>query len=139
MNQVKKKAGFGTALLSTAALMVAMMGGNALASVAAHENIILRGPDGAAITVLDGTTESALLDSTTANAFSMKATCGECHNGTNGLLSYDEIERHSYHAQLAANDQYGWNPWNPDGNKWESGPSPKGKNWVQGQGHTGAW
>ena len=121
-------------VLPTAA-MVLLMGGTAQAFYsppAEHENIILKDADGVNITSMDSGD----------NAFSMKETCGTCHGDKATypqLLSYDEIERHSYHAQLAANDHYGYNPMNPDGDKWESGPSPKGKAWVQGQGHLGAW
>lgn len=82
-------------------------------------------------------------------AFSMKNTCGGttgCHDGNTmastgrKLLSYDQVERHSYHAQLAANEQRGWNNWNPDStDPLRNGVQPIGKNWVQGPGHVGAW
>lgn len=124
------------ALLGSAILLMALASTSAFAYVQAHENIVLKGPDGNPITTASGDN----------NAFSMKQTCfgtSGCHGdaeATNVLAyDYNDIERHSYHAQLAANDQYGWNASNPDGDKWEKGPGPKGKNWVQGQGHAGAW
>lgn len=109
------------------------------AAAGVHDNIVLKNHAGELVTDLTGTTQLN-------NAFSVKTTCfgaAGCHgdaSATNNLkFTYDNIEKHSYHAQLAANAQMGWNPMNPDGNAWESGPSPKGKNWVQGQGHMGAW
>ena len=62
-------------------------------------------------------------------AYSAKQTCGGCHD-------YDTIERHSYHAQLGANEHKGWNAWS-FGN-WPSGAA-KGKRWVQSTGHVGKW
>ena len=62
-------------------------------------------------------------------AYSAKRTCGGCHD-------YDGIERHSYHAQLGANQLFGWDPWK-NGN-WNSGAA-KGKPWVQSPGHVGKW
>ena len=122
-------------LISGAVLLIA---GTALASNPAHDNILLRdaGPAGGAL-IAPGSTR----------AFSMKNTCGACHNGSTiapatgkALLSYDQIERHSYHAQLAANEQRGWNNWNPDSSDpVVNGAGPQGKNWVQGPGHVGAW
>ncbi len=128
IRSLKKGALFGAGLL--------LLAGPAFAATPAHDNIVLKNWAGVTITDLVGTTD---------NAFSFKNTCfgtAGCHGtGTTGTLqfTYDQIEKHSYHTQLAANDQYGFNPMNPDGNNWESGPSPKGKNWVQGQGHMGAW
>ncbi len=95
-----------------------------------HANIVLRGPDGTPLT--DGST----------TAFSMKETCGACHGSGTGIMaySYDDIEKHSFHAQLAANQIKGWNPWNPDSpDKFKKGPAAKGKNWVQSPGHVGKW
>ncbi|NDY41420.1 cytochrome C [Dissulfurirhabdus thermomarina] len=104
--------------------------GAAMAAVPEHAHIVLRDHLGNPIS------PSAATD----NAFSVKGTCGCCHDGTNGLLSYDELERHSYHAQLAANEIRGWNAWNPDSpDKFRSGPAAKGKNWVQSPGHVGKW
>lgn len=108
------------ALLSTTALMLGLVFGT-VAIAYDHSAVPLRDSAGNLIDV-----------TATDNAFSSKGTCGACHN-------YDNIEQHSYHAQLAANEHYGFNPMNPDGDKWESGPGPKGKAWVQGQGHVGAW
>lgn len=62
-------------------------------------------------------------------AYSAKETCGACHD-------YNAIERHSFHAQLAANEHAGFNP-------WAMGNMPsiaaKGKPWVQATGHLGKW
>ena len=62
-------------------------------------------------------------------AYSAKETCGTCHD-------YDAIERHSYHAQLGANQHMGWNPFKY-GN-WNS-IADKKKPWVQSPGHVGKW
>jgi hypothetical protein len=118
----------GAVLLSTMSLVLGLLVGNAFADLSVHGNIILRGPDGAPITSADGVVDGV----TVANAYSAKATCGACHD-------YDAIEQHSYHTQLASNEHYGWDPMNPDGDDWEKGAGPKGKAWVQGQGHVGAW
>ncbi|PLX84872.1 MAG: cytochrome C [Desulfuromonas sp.] len=86
-----------------------------------------------AVTLKDASGAEISLDADdVGNAYSVQATCGGCHD-------YDAYEQHSYHSQLAANEHYGFNPMNPDGDVWESGPGPKGKAWVQGQGHVGAW
>ncbi len=132
-----KRLSLGAAVVASASLLLLLSAGTALAVPAAHSNIVLKGPDGLNITDL----------AAGANAFSMRMTCGTatCHDGAtlgsdgNPMLSYDELERHNAHAQLAANDHEGWNPANPDGTSWQSGPSPMGKNWVSGQGHIGAW
>lgn len=105
--------------------MVSLLVGVAFGSVAIayeHNAVPLKDASGQYISEL----------SATGNAFSIVETCGGCHE-------YDMIEQHSYHSQVAANEHYGWNPMNPDGDTWESGPGPKGKAWVQGQGHLGAW
>ena len=62
-------------------------------------------------------------------AYSAKETCGGCHD-------YNAMERHSYHAQLGANQYLGWNAW-AMGN-WNS-IATKGKPWVQSPGHVGKW
>lgn len=62
-------------------------------------------------------------------AYSARQTCGTCHD-------YDAIERHSYHAQLGANEHKGWNPW-AYGNM--NSVAAKGKPWVQSPGHVGKW
>ncbi|PKN12082.1 MAG: cytochrome C [Deltaproteobacteria bacterium HGW-Deltaproteobacteria-4] len=131
IRSLKKGALFGAGLL--------LLAGPALAATPAHDNIVLKNWNNEVITDLAGTTD---------NAFSFKNSCfgtAGCHGDAAApadskmKFTYNDIEKHSYHTQLAANDQYGFNPMNPDGNAWESGPSPKGKNWVQGQGHMGAW
>ena len=48
-----------------------------------------------------------------APAFSVKETCGACHGDKvtyPQLLSYDEIEKHSFHAQLGANNMKEFDP-----------------------------
>lgn len=62
-------------------------------------------------------------------AYSAKVTCGTCHE-------YNKIERHSFHAQLGANEHKGWNPWK-FGNM--NSIASKGKPWVQSTGHVGKW
>lgn len=108
-----------------------------------HDQIVLRAADGGRIAS----------GNDLRNAFSAKETCGYCHNGgttpdgfdSNGqpLLSYDDIERHSYHAQLGANELVGWNTYNPAATGpfagFRKGGTPKGKSWVQGLGHFGKW
>jgi len=105
--------------------MVALLVGVSFGSVAIaydHDAVPLKDAAGNNITDLNAV----------GNAYSIVETCGGCHD-------YAAYEQHSYHSQVAANEHYGWNPMNPDGDKWESGPGPKGKAWVQGQGHLGAW
>ena len=79
------------------------------------------------IPLLDATGGAIAAGSSTA--YSAKETCGACHD-------YDAIERHSFHAQLGANEHAGFNPWSM-GNM----PSiaAKGKPWVMGTGHIGKW
>ncbi|PLX86524.1 MAG: cytochrome C [Desulfuromonas sp.] len=131
----KDKALTGAALLASAALLLILSAGAAMSAPAEHDDIVLRDRAGTPITDLTGAAP---------NAFSMRMTCGttDCHDGSGEgamAVSFDEIERHSYHAQVAANAHEGWASYNPDGTTWESGPAAKGKNWVQGQGHMGAW
>jgi hypothetical protein len=129
-----------------------MMAGNALAAtdkVFVHgfdaegspdplTRIILRDANGTAISSA-GTGPKA--------AFSVKETCGACHDGStlrpsNGepLLSYDQIEQGSYHAQMGANNLYGWKTASPgDKDAFRAGKAPAGKAWVQSKGHFGKW
>jgi len=66
-------------------------------------------------------------------AYSAKETCGFCH-------VYDNIEKHSYHAQIGANELVGFNAFNPDSaNPYIKGVATKGKSWVQSPGHVGKW
>ena len=66
-------------------------------------------------------------------AYSVTETCGGCHH-------YDEIEPHSYHAQIGANQWMGWNNFNPNsGSSFKRGVAAKGKSWVQSPGHLGKW
>ena len=136
-----KRTAFGTMFLTSTVLLF-MLAGTCMAltdPVYVHDQIILRGADGAAIPYGTGLQP----------AFSVKTTCGACHNGTKldgdgqPLLSYDDIERHQYHAQLGANELIGWNAWNTsatgDFAGFRKGGTPKGKSWVQGLGHFGKW
>ena len=107
--------------LSMATLLVGFVFGSVAFAAYDHSAVPLLKADG---TSVDLTSDD--------NAYSSKKTCGACHD-------YDSIEQHSYHTQLASNEHYGWNPMNPDGDKWEAGAGPAGKAWVQGQGHVGAW
>jgi mono/diheme cytochrome c family protein len=64
-----------------------------------------------------------------APVFSYKTTCGACHGDAAypALLGYDEIEKHSFHAQLGANQMAEFDPANA-------------KPWaVQSPGHFGKW
>jgi hypothetical protein len=86
-----------------------------------HDNIVLKDHNGAPLAV----------GSTTA--YSVKQTCGACHN-------YASIEQHATHAQMAANAIGGFNPYNPDSKMGEkANVNSKGKNWVQSTGHVGKW
>lgn len=105
-------------LVSALAAGALLLGSQAFA---AHPiNIVLRDASGTPI-------PSSGLGSDAA--YSAKTTCGACHD-------YDAIERHSYHAQLGANQHLGWNAW-AMGN-WNS-VATKGKPWVQSPGHLGKW
>ncbi|MBC8318354.1 MAG: cytochrome C [Desulfobulbaceae bacterium] len=106
------KKGIVVSALTTAALLIGTQ------AFAAHTD---------AITLRDANGTPIATGSSTA--YSAKMTCGECHD-------YDAIERHSFHAQLAANEHAGFNP-------WVTGNMPsiaaKGKPWVQATGHLGKW
>lgn len=92
---------------------------------AAHVPVALLNADGQAI--------DAPVPGIPAPAFSMKRTCGDCHD-------YDKIEGHSFHAQTGANEIFGWDAWNPDSpNPLKSGVLLEGKPWVQTPGHVGSW
>lgn len=95
--------------------------GTMYAGPAEHSNIVLKDHTGANLPV--GSTA----------AYSVKTTCGACHN-------YATIEQHATHAQLAANAIGGFNPYNPDSKMPEkANVNSKGKNWVQSTGHVGKW
>lgn len=131
---LKGKEGPGKALLLQAALLVGLSAGAALGYTPEHDDIILRDHTGTAINP----------KAATKNAYSSKGTCGYCHGNKEkypSLHSYDEIEKHSYHAQLGANEIRGFNPWNPDdsADPFRTGAGPIGKNWVQSPGHVGSW
>ena len=104
------------------AVMIMLFGLVGIA-LAAHPDIHLKDVDGNWISSAGGLQP----------AFSFKQTCSGCHN-------YQEIEQHSYHTQVSANQFVGWNVWNPDSaSKFKKGPAAKGKNWVQSPGHFGKW
>ncbi|BEH11742.1 MULTISPECIES: cytochrome C [Geobacter] len=144
MKRNRRHPATGPALISGAALLVGLAAGSATAAYnAAHDNIILKDPDGNKITSLNSGN----------NAFSIKTTCfgtAGCHGdqAASGTLkyTYDEIERHSYHALNGSNELRGFNAWNPDGVLPNGQPDPvrrgvntQGKNWVQGPAHVGSW
>ncbi len=128
MKRHKKSALAGIVLFAAAFLVLGMVG----SAFGAHPaNIPLRDAAGSLIP------SSGL--GTLQPAFSVRETCGACHNG-GSLLSYDEIEKHSFHAQMGANQLTGWASANPDStNPYLTGPGPSGKNWVQSPGHFGKW
>lgn len=108
------KTGIVASFVATAALLA---GSQAFAAYN-HTGITLKDASGSAITK-DGN----------ASAYSARETCGACHD-------YEAIERHSYHAQLGANQHVGWNPFYY-GNK--NSVAFKKKPWVQSPGHVGKW
>ena len=123
-----KRTAFGTMLLTSTVLLF-MMVGTSLAltdPVYVHDQIILRDSGGSAISYDPGNLTPA---------FSAMKTCGVsgCHDGSTldgdgvPLLSYTEIESHSYHAQMGANNLAGWNK------------NDTAKRWVQSGGHFGKW
>ena len=133
----------------SSAVLFGLAAGSALAAPGDHTNIVLKDWQGQEI--------ARPADGTAAPAYSVKQTCFGSTNGVachgnssatnNAKFSYDDIERHSYHAQLGANEFRGFNPANPDaynqytnsGDKWRVGAGPQGKNWVQSPGHFGSW
>ncbi|MBU5614515.1 cytochrome C [Geomonas azotofigens] len=132
----------------SSAVLLGLAAGTALAATSDHTNIILKDWQGQEI--------ARPLDGSAAPAYSVKQTCFGTNNGVachgnstvgNAKFSYDDIERHSYHTQLGANEFKGFNPANPDafnpytnaGDKWRPGAGPQGKNWVQSPGHFGSW
>lgn len=131
-----------TALLTAAscATLIGVGAGMACAAVSAHKEIPLKDPAGAPIVKnADGS----------ATAFSIKTTCfgtAGCHGdgaaGASDVLkyTYDDIEKHNYHAQIGGSELKGYNPFNIDStDPWRTGASAKGKAWVQSPGHVGAW
>lgn len=118
------------------AALIGVSAGVAMAAVSAHQAIPLKDATGAAITINAATGEG--------KAYSVKTTCfgtTGCHGAGTGVLdySYDDIERHSYHAQLGASELKGFNAGNPDADAWRAGAGPGKKNWVQSPGHVGSW
>lgn len=144
MMKSRRKKGWEAVVIAATAL-VGLAAGAALAAPSDHAGVILKDYQGYPITKnADGS----------ASAYSIKATCfgaTGCHGGLNApgkaAYTYDQIERHSYHTQLGANEFKGFNPYNPDaynpyansGDKWRAGAGPQGKNWTQSPGHVGSW
>jgi len=91
----------------------------------AHPDITLKDAAGNNIADVGSTT--------LAPAYSANQTCGACHDGTADhnpdgevLLSYNQIEKHSFHAQEGANHLAEFNP---------LGMMP----WAQSKGMFGKW
>jgi hypothetical protein len=122
-----KRTAFGGILLTSTVLLFMLVG----TSLALTNPVFTHTGDNT-ITLRDACGTAISSGSGLQMAFSAKETCGACHNGTkldgNGdpLLSYNEIERHAYHAQLAANEITGWG---------SAGVKP----WAQSKGHFGNW
>ncbi len=144
MKKSRRMKGLEASAIASAAI-VGLAAGVALAAPSDHAAVVLKDYQGTPIVKsADGS----------AKAYSIKATCfgaTGCHGGANApgnaAYTYDQIERHSYHAQLGANEIKGFNPYSPDaynpytntGDKWRAGAGPQGKNWVQSSGHVGSW
>ena len=117
--------------------VAALMGTAGAYAATKHEKVLLKDPAG------------NQLQAGSTTAFSIKTTCftADCHATATVATktkstdyTYDDIERHSYHAQLGANEFRGYNPANPDSSDaFRKGAGPKGKNWVQSPGHLGSW
>ena len=111
---------FSVMMLLAACLIFGLVG----TSLAVHPPIPLL--DAAGDPVPDnGTVEEPAV----APVFSYKTTCGACHGqpAYPDLLGYDEIEKHSFHAQLGANQMVEWD-------------STTLKPWaLQSPGHYGKW
>ncbi|MFH1216775.1 MAG: cytochrome C [Pseudomonadota bacterium] len=107
--------------LTAAALLVA----SSHAQAYSHNGVTLRDASGAAIAAPGGVVPAV------APAYSAERTCGAA-----GCHDYKAIERHSFHAQLGANQHMGWNPYK--NGTWNS-EAANGKPWVQSPGHTGKW
>ena len=147
-----KRTAFGTMLLTSTVLLF-MLAGTSLAltnPVFIHGYASDGSPDPQTqITLRDACGTAISSGSGLQAAFSAKETCGACHDGImldgNGdpLLSYNEIERHAYHAQMSANEFVGWNTYNANAvglfSKFRKSGTPKGKSWVQSLGHFGKW
>lgn len=109
------KTGIVASFVATAALLA---GSQAFANIDFdHTGITLKDASGSAISASGSA------------AYSAKQTCGTCHD-------YEAIERHSYHAQLGANQHKGWDPFK-NGNI--NSVAFKKKPWVQSPGHVGKW
>lgn len=106
------------AFIACLSMLVGLAG---VSFAAPHADVPLLGPAGQPVTADNGV------------AYSAAQTCGGCH-------TYANIEQHSYHAQLGANEQKGWMAYNPSSSdKYINGPATKGKSWVQSPGHAGKW
>ena len=99
------------------------LAGTVMARPAAHDAIQLK--DAAGVDIPAGSTA----------AYSSKQTCG-----TAGCHDYGQIERHSSHAQLAANGIDGWSAWNPTSKNGDiKGCNYYAKQFTQTYGHLGKW
>ena len=125
-------------LVASALAGAALLLSSTQASAYSHAGVALRDATGAVILAdtidpdgVPGSGDEYKAVPASAPAFSTKESCGTgtCHD-------YEAIERHSFHAQLGANQYLGWNAW-ATGN-WNSIAS-KGKPWVQSPGHVGKW
>lgn len=117
-------------LLVTSLTAAALLFASTQAQAYSHNGVALRDATGSLIMSTDNGDGTRSIPAT-APAYSAEKTCG-----TSGCHDYKAIERHSYHAQLGANQYMGWNAW-AQGN-WNS-IATKGKPWVQSPGHVGKW
>ena len=113
--------------IATAAMMMV----SSKAQAFTHDGVTLRDATGALIMSVDANADGIREIPASAPAYSPGKTCG-----ASGCHDYKAIERHSYHAQLGANEQKGWNPYK--NGTWNS-EAANGKPWVQSPGHTGKW
>ena len=108
---MKKTLFKGHALQMVLLTCLAMIFGLAGSAFAQHATVQLYDGNGDTIPFVDGGP---------APAYSAKFTCGGCH-------TYANIEQHSYHAQIGANQMVGWAAWNPNSpSKFKKGVGAKG-------------
>ncbi len=81
------------ALVTCLAFLLGLTG----SALAQHPTVDLLDANGQPVPAVDGL----------APAYSSTRTCGGCH-------TYANIEQHSYHAQIGANQFFGWNNFNPN-------------------------
>ncbi|MBI4792887.1 MAG: hypothetical protein HY789_09240 [Deltaproteobacteria bacterium] len=121
------QSGLLVASLTTTALLLT----SAQVQAYSHDGVALRDATGALIMSVDTNADGVREIPASAPAYSAGKTCG-----ASGCHDYKAIERHSYHAQLGANQHMGWNPYR--NGTWNS-EAANGKPWVQSPGHTGKW